>query len=66
MHEGITKAVILIGDLKAKWDTLPQEIKTAIHQYEWSGARFEIRDAFEEENYHDIAEAIHNEIWGRA
>jgi hypothetical protein len=65
MHEGITKAVILIGELKKNWEMLDDNVKQAIHIYEWQGARWDSVHAFEQENYHDIAEAINNEIEGR-
>ncbi len=64
----LTTAQWLIAELlnKPNFDELAStKLKTAIACYERYGASFDSRDAFENENYHDIAEAIQNEIWGR-
>lgn len=68
MKETQTKAAKLIAELEKhpKWLWVADaQLLEAIATYKAIGARFEVVDAFENENYHDIAEAIHNEIWGR-
>lgn len=64
----LTTAQWLIAELRnnPNFDDLASaELKAAIACYEKYGANFDSRDAFENENYHDIAEAIQNQIWGR-
>lgn len=69
METQITKAMILISEIKAKIAENPNiasyELKKAIGLYEWNGPVVEVIEAFENENYHDIAEAVRAELWGR-
>lgn len=68
-EKSLTKVEILIRDLKndPNWKTImSEELQDAIRVYEVMGARWDSLDAFENQNYHDIALAIDEEMRSEA